>query len=295
MIVAVPWDGHAEILQSLRADLAGKLVVDCVNPLGFNKQGAYALTMPEGSAAQQAAALLPESRVTAAFHHLSEPRHHPRHRRRPHPNLQRKDPPKQTPHLTRRRHPGRPPRPPRDTRRGTTGFPSNRGDFGCGDRGQYRLALLRPRAGGAGRRPARFSCPEGPQWSPGSRAARRAVAVLEEHEPVMGVAALFPVRLQRAHGRQPGEGSGGLPAAARTGGRRVEAGAREGTAHARPRLHRACGDPARSPGSARMALRPDRRCPGKPVTVRVRHGRPPAGRTSATPPGTARPRWRGSG
>jgi predicted dinucleotide-binding enzyme len=28
LIVAVPWDGHAEILQSLRADLAGKLVVD---------------------------------------------------------------------------------------------------------------------------------------------------------------------------------------------------------------------------------------------------------------------------
>jgi NADPH-dependent F420 reductase len=71
VIVAVPWDGHAEILQSLRADLAGKLVVDCVNPLGFDKQGAYALTVPEGSAAQQAAALLPQSRVTAAFHHLS--------------------------------------------------------------------------------------------------------------------------------------------------------------------------------------------------------------------------------
>jgi NADPH-dependent F420 reductase len=71
VIVAVPRDGHAEILQSLRADLAGKLVVDCVNPLGCDKQGAYALTMPEGSAAQQAAALLPESRVTAAFHHLS--------------------------------------------------------------------------------------------------------------------------------------------------------------------------------------------------------------------------------
>lgn len=71
VIVAVPWDGHAEILEALRADLAGKLVVDCVNPLGFDKQGAYALTPDEGSAAQQAAALLPDSRVTAAFHHLS--------------------------------------------------------------------------------------------------------------------------------------------------------------------------------------------------------------------------------
>ncbi|MFI6683764.1 NADPH-dependent F420 reductase [Streptomyces sp. NPDC050485] len=71
VIVAVPWDGHAKTLDSLRAELAGKLVIDCVNPLGFDKQGAYALKPEEGSAAQQAAALLPESRVTAAFHHLS--------------------------------------------------------------------------------------------------------------------------------------------------------------------------------------------------------------------------------
>ncbi|MCA6096192.1 NADPH-dependent F420 reductase [Streptomyces sp. SCA3-4] len=71
VIVAVPWDGHAKTLEALREELAGKLVVDCVNPLGFDKQGAYALKPEEGSAAQQAAALLPESRVTAAFHHLS--------------------------------------------------------------------------------------------------------------------------------------------------------------------------------------------------------------------------------
>lgn len=71
VIVAVPWDGHAKTLESLRDELVGKLVVDCVNPLGFDKQGAYALKPDEGSAAQQAAALLPDSRVTAAFHHLS--------------------------------------------------------------------------------------------------------------------------------------------------------------------------------------------------------------------------------
>lgn len=71
VIVAVPWDGHAKTLESLRTELAGKLVVDCVNPLGFDKKGAYALKPAEGSAAEQAAALLPDSRVTAAFHHLS--------------------------------------------------------------------------------------------------------------------------------------------------------------------------------------------------------------------------------
>ncbi len=71
VIVAVPWDGHGKTLESLREELTGKIVVDCVNPLGFDKQGAYALKPEEGSAAQQAAALLPGSQVTAAFHHLS--------------------------------------------------------------------------------------------------------------------------------------------------------------------------------------------------------------------------------
>ncbi|GHD98103.1 NADPH-dependent F420 reductase [Streptomyces alanosinicus] len=71
VIVAVPWEGHGDTLKALRDELAGKLVVDCVNPLGFDKKGAYALKPEEGSAAEQAAALLPDSRVAAAFHHLS--------------------------------------------------------------------------------------------------------------------------------------------------------------------------------------------------------------------------------
>ena len=71
VIVAVPWDGHAALLESIASAMVGKIVVDCVNPLGFDKQGAYALRVEEGSAAQQAAGLLPESRVVAAFHHIS--------------------------------------------------------------------------------------------------------------------------------------------------------------------------------------------------------------------------------
>lgn len=71
VIVAVPWDGHAALLESLRGALAGKIVVDCVNPLGFDKQGAFSLPVAEGSAAQQAAMVLPDSRVVAAFHHIS--------------------------------------------------------------------------------------------------------------------------------------------------------------------------------------------------------------------------------
>lgn len=71
VIAAVPWDGHGELLTSLRDVLAGKIVIDCVNPLGFDKSGAFALPVAEGSAAQQAAAVLPDARVVGAFHHVS--------------------------------------------------------------------------------------------------------------------------------------------------------------------------------------------------------------------------------
>jgi NADPH-dependent F420 reductase len=71
VIVAVPWDGHGDLLTSLAGPLAGKIVIDCVNPLGFDQRGAYPLPVAEGSAAQQAAAVLPGSLVVGAFHHVS--------------------------------------------------------------------------------------------------------------------------------------------------------------------------------------------------------------------------------
>jgi 8-hydroxy-5-deazaflavin:NADPH oxidoreductase len=71
VVVTVPWDGHGDLLKSVSEAAAGKLVVDAVNPLGFDKQGPFKLDVPEGSAAQQAQALLPQARVTAAFHHVS--------------------------------------------------------------------------------------------------------------------------------------------------------------------------------------------------------------------------------
>ncbi|MDP9396303.1 MAG: NADPH-dependent F420 reductase, partial [Actinomycetota bacterium] len=71
VVVAVPYNGHRALLEELREPLHGKIVVDCVNPLGFDKQGAYPLAVPEGSACQQAQAVLPASRVVGAFHHVS--------------------------------------------------------------------------------------------------------------------------------------------------------------------------------------------------------------------------------
>ncbi|WP_134741747.1 NADPH-dependent F420 reductase [Nocardioides sp. 503] len=71
VVVAVPWEGHGELLTELASALAGKVVVDCVNPLGFDKQGAFALAVEEGSAAQQAQAILTDSTVVGAFHNVS--------------------------------------------------------------------------------------------------------------------------------------------------------------------------------------------------------------------------------
>jgi NADPH-dependent F420 reductase len=71
VILAVPWEGHRETVSAAAADLAGKILVDCVNPLGFDSRGAFALEVEEGSAAQQAQALAPEATVVGAFHHLS--------------------------------------------------------------------------------------------------------------------------------------------------------------------------------------------------------------------------------
>ncbi len=71
VIAAMPWEGHRELLENLAAPLAGKVLVDCVNPLGFDGKGAYPLRVPEGSAAEQAAAVLPDTIVVGAFHHVS--------------------------------------------------------------------------------------------------------------------------------------------------------------------------------------------------------------------------------
>jgi 8-hydroxy-5-deazaflavin:NADPH oxidoreductase len=71
VVVAVPWEGHADLLKSVADATAGKVVVDVVNPLGFDKQGPHRLDIPEGSAAQQAQIVLPQARVVGAFHHVS--------------------------------------------------------------------------------------------------------------------------------------------------------------------------------------------------------------------------------
>ena len=69
-VVTVPFEGHAVTLEALAAPLAGKVVVDAVVPVRFER-GPRPVEVAEGSATEQAAALLPGSRVVGAFHNLA--------------------------------------------------------------------------------------------------------------------------------------------------------------------------------------------------------------------------------
>ena len=71
VLLAVPYAGHDELVAELAAELAGKIVISCINPLAFDKAGPYGLDLGPASAAENAQALLPDSAVIGAFHHLS--------------------------------------------------------------------------------------------------------------------------------------------------------------------------------------------------------------------------------
>jgi NADPH-dependent F420 reductase len=71
-VITVPYEGQAAMLPSLAESLKGKPVISSGVPLRFEpKVGPVHIDVPEGSAAQQVAALLPESQVAAAFHSVS--------------------------------------------------------------------------------------------------------------------------------------------------------------------------------------------------------------------------------
>ena len=71
VVLAMPYDGHDGLVADLAPVLAGKTVISCVNPLGFDKAGPYGLDVPGGSAAETAADLVPDASVVGAFHHVS--------------------------------------------------------------------------------------------------------------------------------------------------------------------------------------------------------------------------------
>jgi 8-hydroxy-5-deazaflavin:NADPH oxidoreductase len=70
VLLAVPWEGHAELVASLAPVLHGKTIISCVNPLGFDQNGPYGLTLQE-SAAEEAQRLVPDATVVGSFHHVA--------------------------------------------------------------------------------------------------------------------------------------------------------------------------------------------------------------------------------
>ncbi|HET7735201.1 MAG TPA: NADPH-dependent F420 reductase [Nocardioidaceae bacterium] len=71
VLLAVPYDGHDDLVESLAPALAGKTVISCVNPLGFDKGGPFGKVVPGGSAAETAQSIAAEATVVGAFHHVS--------------------------------------------------------------------------------------------------------------------------------------------------------------------------------------------------------------------------------
>ena len=71
VVLAVPFEGHQELVSDLAPALARKVVVSCVNPLGFDRRGPYGLDLKGSSAAEHAQELVPDASVVGAFHHLS--------------------------------------------------------------------------------------------------------------------------------------------------------------------------------------------------------------------------------
>jgi hypothetical protein len=69
VVVAVPFDGVRPLLDAVGDQLAGRIVVSCVNRLAFDG-GPHPVPVEEGSAAELIASLAPDATVVGAFHHL---------------------------------------------------------------------------------------------------------------------------------------------------------------------------------------------------------------------------------
>jgi NADPH-dependent F420 reductase len=71
VLLAVPYSGLRDTLTGLATHISDQIVVSTVVPLQFSRARVSVLEVPDGSAAEEAQALLPQARVAAAFHNLS--------------------------------------------------------------------------------------------------------------------------------------------------------------------------------------------------------------------------------
>ena len=65
VLLAVPYAGQDDLVASLAPLQAGRVVISCVNPLGFDKAGPYGLDLGGTSAAEQTQALVPDATSSA--------------------------------------------------------------------------------------------------------------------------------------------------------------------------------------------------------------------------------------
>jgi NADPH-dependent F420 reductase len=70
VVMATPWDGAVATVKPLASALAGKVVVSMANALVKEGREFLALVPPRGSIAATLQAVLPESLLSASFHHL---------------------------------------------------------------------------------------------------------------------------------------------------------------------------------------------------------------------------------
>ena len=73
VILALPYAGITEALRPFAASLAGKTLISAVVPLEFVAGSPRPLPVAEGSAAQELQAMLPNTQLIGAFHHVSAP------------------------------------------------------------------------------------------------------------------------------------------------------------------------------------------------------------------------------
>jgi 8-hydroxy-5-deazaflavin:NADPH oxidoreductase len=72
VFLTVPYEGQRPLLEQLGPSLAGKVLVDVIAPMQFQRgRGASAVDVAAGSAAQEAQDLAPEALVVSAFQNIS--------------------------------------------------------------------------------------------------------------------------------------------------------------------------------------------------------------------------------
>ena len=71
VVVVVPYSAQRATLEALVPAIGDKIVVNCVNSLGFDAAGPHPVAVPAGSAAEECQLLVPAARVVGAWQNVS--------------------------------------------------------------------------------------------------------------------------------------------------------------------------------------------------------------------------------